>query len=110
MCDFVLSTVPVTKPYFVMSDASPVEGSTMWMRCNLENGTGPIQYVWQHETLRGNITTFAQGNTSMINVTNVSRNHTGWYSCVASNAVNSESSTRALLDIICKCFGEIWFC
>lgn len=74
----------------------------MWMRCNLENGTGPIQYVWQHETRSGNITIIAQGNSSVINVTDVNRNHTGWYRCVASNAVNSESSNRLWLDTICK--------
>ncbi|XP_056254332.1 V-set and immunoglobulin domain-containing protein 10-like 2 isoform X1 [Seriola aureovittata] len=92
--------VPVSKPYLLMSDASPVEGSTMWMRCNLENGTGPIQYVWQHETRSGNISVFAQGNTSAINVTDVNRNHTGWYRCVATNPVNSESSNRLWLDTI----------
>ncbi|XP_068456267.1 V-set and immunoglobulin domain-containing protein 10-like 2 [Clinocottus analis] len=92
--------VPVSKPYLLMSDVSPVEGSTMWMRCNLDNGTGPIKYVWQHETRSGNISTFAQGNTSVINVTNINRNHTGWYRCVASNAVNSESSNRLWLDTI----------
>ncbi|XP_078122856.1 V-set and immunoglobulin domain-containing protein 10-like 2 [Sander vitreus] len=92
--------VPVSKPYLLMSDVSPVEGSTMWMRCNLENGTGPIQYVWQYETSSGNISAFAHGNTSGINVTNVNRNHTGWYRCVASNAVNSESSNRLWLDTI----------
>ncbi|XP_033491763.2 V-set and immunoglobulin domain-containing protein 10-like 2 [Epinephelus lanceolatus] len=92
--------VPVTKPYLLMSDVSPVEGSTMWMRCNLDNGTGPIQYVWQHETRSGNISAFAQGNTNVINMTDVNRNHTGWYRCVASNAVNSESSNRLWLDTI----------
>ncbi|XP_035482330.2 V-set and immunoglobulin domain-containing protein 10-like 2 [Scophthalmus maximus] len=92
--------VPVSKPYLLMSDVSPVEGSIMWMRCNLENGTGPIQYVWQHETRSGNISTFAQGNTSVINVTDINRNHTGWYRCVASNAVNSENSNRLWLDTI----------
>ncbi|XP_073336040.1 V-set and immunoglobulin domain-containing protein 10-like 2 [Pagrus major] len=92
--------VPVSKPYLLMSDASPVEGSTMWMRCNLENGTGPIQYVWKHETRNGTISVVAQGTTSIINVTDVNRNHTGWYRCVASNAVNSESSNRLWLDTI----------
>ncbi|XP_032390232.1 V-set and immunoglobulin domain-containing protein 10-like 2 [Etheostoma spectabile] len=92
--------VPVSKPYLLMSDVSPVEGSTMWMSCNLENGTGPIQYVWQYETRSSNISAFAQGNTNIINVTNINRNHTGWYRCVASNAVNSESSNRLWLDTI----------
>ncbi|KAM9332280.1 V-set and immunoglobulin domain-containing protein 10-like 2 [Pholidichthys leucotaenia] len=72
----------------------------MWMRCNLENGTGPIQYMWQHETRSGNVTKIAQGNSSVINVTDVNRNHTGWYRCVASNAVNQESSNRLWLDTI----------
>ncbi|XP_058484302.1 V-set and immunoglobulin domain-containing protein 10-like 2 [Solea solea] len=92
--------VPVSKPYLLMSDASPVEGSTMWMRCNLDNGTGPLQYVWQHETHRGNVSTVAQGNSSVINVTNVNRNHTGWYRCAVSNPVNSEISNRLWLDTI----------
>ncbi|XP_072230536.1 V-set and immunoglobulin domain-containing protein 10-like 2 [Leuresthes tenuis] len=92
--------VPVSKPNLLLSDASPVEGSTMWMRCNLDNGTEPIQYVWQHETHSGNITVFAQSSRGTINVTDVSRNHTGWYRCVASNAVNRESSNRLWLDTI----------
>lgn len=98
----VLATVPVSKPFLLMSDASPVEGSTMWMRCTLENGTEPIQYEWNHETRSGNITAFARGNSSVINVTDVSRNHSGWYRCVASNSVNSESSNRLWLDTICE--------
>ncbi|KAM9847033.1 V-set and immunoglobulin domain-containing protein 10-like 2 [Aulostomus maculatus] len=92
--------VPVTKPYILVSDVSPVEGSVIWMRCNLENGTGPIQYVWQHETRSGNISDFAQSNISVVNVTDVNRNHTGWFRCLASNAVNSERSDRIWLDII----------
>ncbi|XP_056267258.1 V-set and immunoglobulin domain-containing protein 10-like 2 [Pseudoliparis swirei] len=92
--------VPVSKPYLLMSDVSPVEGSTMWMRCKLDNGTGPIRYVWQHETRGGNVSAFASGNTNVINVTNINRNHTGWYRCVASNDVNSERSNRLWLDTI----------
>nr|XP_061801181.1 V-set and immunoglobulin domain-containing protein 10-like 2 [Nerophis lumbriciformis] len=92
--------VPVTKPYLLVSDVSPVEGSTIWLRCNLDNGTGPIQYMWQHENHHGNVSAFAQGNSSVINVTEVNRNHTGWFRCLASNAVNSERSDRIWLDII----------
>lgn len=102
----VLATVPVSKPFLLVSDASPVEGSTMWMRCTLENGTEPIQYEWNHETRGGNITVFAQGNSSVINVTDVNRNHTGWYRCVASNYVNSERSNRLWLDTICEFLYE----
>ena len=102
MCDSVLATVPVSKPSLLLSDASPVEGSTMWMRCSLENGTGPILYRWRHESRNGNFTVFAEGNSSLINVTDVNRNHTGWYRCVASNTVNSEHSNRLWLDTICE--------
>lgn len=101
----MLTTVPITNPYLLMSDTSPVEGSTLWMSCKLENGTGPIQYLWHHESRSGNITTFAQSTSSSINVTNVSRNNTGWYRCEARNDVNSESSNRLLVDIICECSG-----
>ncbi|KAM4620928.1 V-set and immunoglobulin domain-containing protein 10-like 2 [Polymixia lowei] len=72
----------------------------MWLRCGLENGTGPIHYVWEHETRSGLVTTFAQSNNSLVNVTEVNRNHTGWYRCLASNAVNRERSDRIWLDII----------
>ncbi|XP_068188196.1 V-set and immunoglobulin domain-containing protein 10-like 2 [Antennarius striatus] len=89
--------VPVSKPYLLMSDASPVEGGRIWMRCNLDNGTGPINYVWKHEA-NGSISVFAQGNSSVINMTNVNRNHSGWYHCVASNTVNSEASNRLKLE------------
>ena len=97
-----LATVPVSKPVLLMSDASPVEGSTMWMRCSLDNGTEPVHYEWSHESRSGNTTVFAQGNSSAINVTDVSRKHTGWYRCLASNSVNSESSNRLWLDTICE--------
>ncbi|XP_054586488.1 V-set and immunoglobulin domain-containing protein 10-like 2 [Nothobranchius furzeri] len=92
--------VPVTKPYLLLSDASPVEGSTMWMRCGLDNGTEPIRYVWQYENRTGNVTTFAQSSSNIINITNVNRTNTGWYRCVASNDVNSETSSRLWLDTI----------
>ncbi|XP_023817954.1 V-set and immunoglobulin domain-containing protein 10-like 2 [Oryzias latipes] len=92
--------VPVSKPNLLLSDASPVEGSTMWMRCILENGTEPIKYMWQHETRNGNITVIAQGSSSIVNMTDVSRNHTGWYRCIATNAVNTDSSNRLWLDTI----------
>ncbi|XP_077402402.1 V-set and immunoglobulin domain-containing protein 10-like 2 isoform X1 [Vanacampus margaritifer] len=92
--------VPVTKPRLLVSDDSPVEGSTIWLQCNLDNGTGPIQYVWQQENRHGNISTFAQGNTSVVDVAEVNRNRTGWYRCLASNAVNSERSDQIWVDII----------
>ncbi|CAN9501321.1 unnamed protein product [Ophioblennius macclurei] len=92
--------VPVSKPHLLVSDASPVEGSTMSMHCRLDNGTGPIQYGWQHETREGQVTNFAQGNSSVINITDVNRNHSGWYRCAASNPVNRETSNRLWLDTI----------
>ncbi|XP_056140207.1 V-set and immunoglobulin domain-containing protein 10-like 2 [Lampris incognitus] len=92
--------VPVSKPYVLLSDASPVEGSSVWLRCGLENGTAPIHYVWEHETRDGSVTMFAQGNSSLLNVTEVNRDHTGWYRCLARNAVNKQRSDRIWLDII----------
>uniref|UniRef100_A0A673N525 Ig-like domain-containing protein n=1 Tax=Sinocyclocheilus rhinocerous TaxID=307959 RepID=A0A673N525_9TELE len=55
---FVITlTVPVTKPYIVMSDSSPVEGTSVTMRCGLENGTGPINYIWEQESRESQLTT-----------------------------------------------------
>lgn len=79
---------------------TPVEGSKLWMYCNVTNGTGPIQYVWQHETQNKNITNLNQNN-SVVHVDEVNRNYTGWYRCVVSNAVNNESSDQVWLDIKC---------
>lgn len=73
------------------------------MQCNVENGTEPIQYVWQREIERGSITTFAQGsNSSIITMSNVNRSHSGRYRCVGSNFLNTENSDWVFLDIICK--------
>ncbi|MEQ2240212.1 hypothetical protein ILYODFUR_012474, partial [Ilyodon furcidens] len=91
--------VPVSKPYLVMSEASPVEGSTIWMNCSVENGTEPIQYMWQHETPNENISNISQSNSSIVDVARISRNHTGWYHCEVSNAVNKETSNRLLLNV-----------
>ncbi|XP_056587738.1 V-set and immunoglobulin domain-containing protein 10-like 2 [Triplophysa dalaica] len=93
--------VPVTKPYIMMSDSSPIEGREVTMRCGLENGTGPINYIWEQESREGQITTVAEINDhNLLNVTEVTRNHTGWYRCVASNKVNQQRSDRIWLDII----------
>ncbi|CAG5873893.1 unnamed protein product [Menidia menidia] len=95
-----LTLVPVNKPYLLMSDGSPVEGSRIWMQCSLVNGTEPIQYVWQYEARGGRITTFEQGNNTVMTIPKVNRNHTGWYRCVASNDINSERSDKLWLDVV----------
>ncbi|XP_062868251.1 V-set and immunoglobulin domain-containing protein 10-like 2 [Trichomycterus rosablanca] len=92
--------VPVSKPFILLSDTSPVEGASVWMRCGLENGTGPIQYVWEQESRSGVVTTVAESDTSLINITWVSRNHTGWFRCLAKNEVNQQSGDRIWLDVI----------
>ncbi|KAJ8402146.1 hypothetical protein AAFF_G00370110 [Aldrovandia affinis] len=96
----LLVLVPVTKPYILLSDSSPVEGTPMWMRCRLENGTGPIHYIWERENFNGVISEFNVGNISLMNITGVTRNHTGWYRCLARNEVNQQRSDRIWLDII----------
>uniref|UniRef100_A0A672S778 Ig-like domain-containing protein n=1 Tax=Sinocyclocheilus grahami TaxID=75366 RepID=A0A672S778_SINGR len=101
---FVITlTVPVTKPYIVMSDSSPVEGTSVTMRCGLENGTGPINYKWEQESRESQLTTVAEiYDDNRLNVTDVNRNHTGWYRCIAINQVNQQRSDRVWLDTICK--------
>ncbi|XP_027887452.1 V-set and immunoglobulin domain-containing protein 10-like 2 [Xiphophorus couchianus] len=96
-----LTLVPVSKPSVLVRDTLPVEGATVKMQCNVENGTEPIQYVWQREIERGSITTFAQGsNSSIITMSNVNRSHSGRYRCVGSNFLNTENSDWVFLDII----------
>ncbi|XP_014900496.1 carcinoembryonic antigen-related cell adhesion molecule 5-like [Poecilia latipinna] len=90
--------VPVSKPYLVMSEASPIEGSSIWMNCSVENGSEPLQYKWQHETLNEDISDLSQ-NSSIITVTSISRNYTGWYHCEVSNAVNNDTSNRLLINV-----------
>uniref|UniRef100_A0A3Q2QTS7 Ig-like domain-containing protein n=1 Tax=Fundulus heteroclitus TaxID=8078 RepID=A0A3Q2QTS7_FUNHE len=97
--DSVSNTVPISKPYLVLSEVSPLEGSPIWMNCSVENGSEPIQYMWQHQTLDENISNFSLSNGSIFAVTSISRNHTGWYQCEASNAVNNETSDRLLLNV-----------
>ncbi|XP_072518612.1 V-set and immunoglobulin domain-containing protein 10-like 2 [Salminus brasiliensis] len=92
--------VPVSKPYILLSNSSAVEGSTFWMRCGLENGTEPINYIWEQESRSGLVTTLAETNRSLINIIWVTRNHTGWYSCLARNKVNQQYSERIWLDVL----------
>ena len=72
------------------------------LRCGLGNGTSPILYEWEHERPGIPVTTIARGNSSMLIMSNVNRNNTGWYRCVVSNAVNLERSDRALMDVVCE--------
>ncbi|XP_076131118.1 hemicentin-1-like [Alosa pseudoharengus] len=91
--------VPVTRPSVVPSDSSPAEGSSTRMRCGLENGTEPIDYIWQHENKEGAISVLAQSNNSVLDLAYVTRNHTGWYRCLARNEVNQVLSERFWLDV-----------
>ncbi|XP_022531716.2 V-set and immunoglobulin domain-containing protein 10-like 2 [Astyanax mexicanus] len=92
--------VPVSKPYVLLSDTAPVEGASVWMRCGLENGTGPVNYIWEQESRSGLLTTLIETNHSLVNVTWVTRNHTGWLRCLARNEVNQQRSDRIWLDVI----------
>lgn len=85
-----------------MSDSSPIEGVSVWMRCGLENGTGPIQYVWELENYSGQVSKLAESDSNLINITSVSRNHTGWFRCLAKNEVNQQIGDRIWLDVICE--------
>ncbi|KAJ8012342.1 hypothetical protein DPEC_G00041710 [Dallia pectoralis] len=69
--------VPVSKPYILLSDASPAEGSSAWLRCDLENGTGPLYFLWEHETNSGLVNTIGQGSSNIFNMTVVNHNNTG---------------------------------
>jgi hypothetical protein len=73
----------------------------VWLRCDLENGTGLLYFLWEYVTHSGLVSIVSEGNSSMFNMAEVSRNNTGWYRCVARNQVNQERSDRIWLDIIC---------
>ncbi|MEQ2212837.1 hypothetical protein XENOCAPTIV_005661 [Xenoophorus captivus] len=55
--------------------------------------------MWQHETPNENISNISQSNSNIVDVASISRNHTGWYHCEVSNAVNKETSNRLLLNV-----------
>ncbi|KAI4900508.1 hypothetical protein NFI96_020138, partial [Prochilodus magdalenae] len=92
--------VPVSKPYILLSNTSAVEGSSFWMRCGLENGSEPINYMWEQESRSGLVTPLADSNNSLVNIIWVTRNHTGWYRCLARNEVNQQRSDRIWLDVL----------
>ncbi|XP_046724279.1 hemicentin-1-like [Silurus meridionalis] len=93
-------SVPVSKPYIMLSNLSPLEGASVWIRCGLENGTYPIYYSWEQESRSGMVTVLAESNSNLINITWVTRNHTGWFRCLARNEVNQQRSDRIWLDVI----------
>ncbi|XP_048094036.1 hemicentin-2-like [Alosa alosa] len=97
----VPEAVPVTKPSIVLSHSSPAEGSSIWMRCDLENGTEPFSYLWEQESKEGTTSILAQGtNNNLVNVTMVTRNHAGWHRCIVGNEVSQEQSKRISLNVV----------
>ncbi|XP_029105930.1 V-set and immunoglobulin domain-containing protein 10-like 2 [Scleropages formosus] len=99
----LLVLVPVSKPHLLVDDSSPVEGTPIWMRCSLENGSTPINYKWEHKSSDAEATTttkVAEGNINRVNITSVNRNHTGWYWCLATNEVNQQRSDGIWLEVL----------
>ncbi|XP_032905439.1 V-set and immunoglobulin domain-containing protein 10-like 2 [Amblyraja radiata] len=93
--------VPITNPSIQMSTSAPVEGSTVSILCSVENGTGPLEYTWSRQaTLSRSPVNISQTDSSLLNLTTVNRNHTGWYTCSARNEVNEATSNRVWLDVI----------
>uniref|UniRef100_A0A8B9KE98 Uncharacterized protein n=1 Tax=Astyanax mexicanus TaxID=7994 RepID=A0A8B9KE98_ASTMX len=92
--------LPVSKPYVVLSDPSPVEGTSVWMLCNLDTGTDPITFTWEQESRSGLISTLDEFSSNMININSVTRNQTGWYRCLARNEVSQQRSDRIWLGVI----------
>ncbi|XP_072885588.1 V-set and immunoglobulin domain-containing protein 10-like 2 [Hemitrygon akajei] len=93
--------VPITNPSIQMSTSAPVEGSTVSIVCSVENGTGPLEYIWnRQETPSRSPVNISETTSSQLNLTSVNRNHTGWYTCTARNEVNEATSNRVWLDVI----------
>ncbi|XP_062868249.1 V-set and immunoglobulin domain-containing protein 10-like 2 [Trichomycterus rosablanca] len=92
--------LPVSKPYILLSDTSPEEGTSVWMSCGLGNGTEPIHYIWELKRHDGLVTILAEHNSSLYTITRVSRNHTGWYRCLAKNEINQQGSDQIWLDVL----------
>ncbi|XP_067910355.1 V-set and immunoglobulin domain-containing protein 10-like 2 [Heterodontus francisci] len=93
--------VPVTKPSIQMSISAPVEGSAISILCSVENGTGPLEYTWNRQaSLSRSAVNVSETTDSLLNLTSVTRNHTGWYTCTAKNEVNEATSDRVWLDVI----------
>ncbi|XP_078055053.1 V-set and immunoglobulin domain-containing protein 10-like 2 [Mustelus asterias] len=93
--------VPISKPSVQMSLSAPVEGSAISILCSVENGTGPLEYVWNRQAaLSRSPVNISESSDSLLNLTSVNRNHTGWYTCTAKNEVNEETSDRVWLDVI----------
>lgn len=95
-------TVPVSKPYILQSGSSAIEGLSFWMHCSVENGTEPIQYIWEQENRSGQVSTLAENNSSLFNMTLVTRNNTGWFRCLARNEVNEQRSDQIWIDVLCE--------
>uniref|UniRef100_UPI00398EC7E0 V-set and immunoglobulin domain-containing protein 10-like 2 n=1 Tax=Pristiophorus japonicus TaxID=55135 RepID=UPI00398EC7E0 len=93
--------VPITKPSIQMSISAPVEGSVVSILCSVENGSGPLVFTWnRQEALSRSPVNVSETTDSLLNLTSVSRNHTGWYTCTAKNEVNEATSDRVWLDVI----------
>ncbi|XP_041427244.1 V-set and immunoglobulin domain-containing protein 10-like 2 [Xenopus laevis] len=91
--------VPVLTPILQINVSAPREGSPVMLSCDVKNGTGPIEYIWQRTVIQEG--TFpVESSESVIVLAAVNRSHTGWYTCTVKNAVNEEISGRHYLDVI----------
>uniref|UniRef100_A0AAY4CMK0 Ig-like domain-containing protein n=1 Tax=Denticeps clupeoides TaxID=299321 RepID=A0AAY4CMK0_9TELE len=92
--------LPLSKPHITLSSSSPVEGTLVTMLCTLDKGTGPISYILEQESRDGVTTAGSASNYALFNISRITRNHTGWYWCLAKNDVSQQRSNRVWLDVI----------
>ncbi|KAJ0062059.1 hypothetical protein NL108_015259, partial [Boleophthalmus pectinirostris] len=104
-----ITLVAVSRPSLLLSEASPLEGSSISMICKVQNGTGPIHYEWYYEAQNGDTFKVTQSYSSALHLSSLQHNQTGWYRCGANNLVNSQQSDPIWVDVICECFDKIKF-
>ncbi|XP_017951162.2 V-set and immunoglobulin domain-containing protein 10-like 2 [Xenopus tropicalis] len=92
--------VPVLTPILQINVSSPREGSPVMLSCDVKNGTGPIEYIWQRTVIQEGTFPVSEGSGRVVVLTAVNRSHTGWYTCTVKNAVNEEVSGRHYLNVI----------
>ncbi|XP_053125016.1 V-set and immunoglobulin domain-containing protein 10-like 2 isoform X2 [Hemicordylus capensis] len=92
--------VPVSKPFLQMNNSTPVEGMPVVMMCTVREGTPPVEYSWQRHTNRDGPVAIAEAIGALLNLTSANRTQMGWYTCMAQNEVNSQTSDKMYLDVI----------
>ena len=84
-------------------NVTETERSNVTLSCNA-TGNPEAQFSWfkDKDLVKSNNRIYLLANNSLLTITDVNRNDSGGYQCVAHNEVGNDTSIIVILDVLCK--------